>query len=46
MNDIANPITVISAMTPVDWGFVVFSSAIVLGILGPRMLRDIKGWMS
>lgn len=45
MNDIANPIAVLSAMTPVDWGFVAFASVVVLGILGPRMVRDIQGWL-
>jgi hypothetical protein len=44
--DINNPVEVISAMTLVDWGFVALASGIVLGILGPRMLRDIKGWLS
>lgn len=46
MSDITNPITVITAMTPVDWGFVLVASALVLGILGPRLLRDLKGWLA
>jgi hypothetical protein len=46
VSDITNPISVISGMTPVDWGFVLVASALVLGLLGPRLLRDIKGWVS
>lgn len=44
--DINNPVEVISAMTVVDWGFVALACGIVFAILGPRMFRDIKGWLA
>jgi len=44
--DINNPAAVLSAMSSADWGFVAFASAIILAILGPRMLRDIRGWLT
>ena len=45
MTDVNNPIAVISAMNPVDWGFVALSTVIIFGILGPRLFRDIRGWL-
>ena len=33
-------------MQPVDWLFVAINCAIVFGILGPRLLRDIQGWLA
>ncbi len=27
-----------------DWLFVVLASAIILGIIGPKLWRDIQGW--
>ena len=44
--DVNNPMALLSAMAPVDWAFVGLASLIILGILGPRMLRDIRGWLA
>ena len=41
-----SPVAVLSAMSSADWGFVALASAIILGILGPRMIRDIRGWLA
>ena len=46
MSEISNPVVVISAMTPVDWGYVVFASALICFFLGPRFYRDVKGWLA
>ena len=27
-----------------DWFFVVLASAIIFGIIGPKLWRDIQGW--
>jgi hypothetical protein len=42
----SNPIEVISAMTPIDWGYVVVFSALIFMFLGPRLFQDIKGWLA
>ena len=31
-------------MTMMDWGGVALASAIIFGILTPRLLKDIRGW--
>lgn len=31
-------------MGPHEWGMVALASAIILGLLGPRLYRDIRGW--
>ena len=35
----------IGLMTSADWGFVALGTVIVFGILGPRLARDIQGWL-
>lgn len=46
VTDISNPLTVFRAMTTPDWAFVALACGIVFCFLGPRMLRDIRGWIS
>jgi hypothetical protein len=29
---------------PMEWGLVALSCAIILAILGPRLIRDIRRW--
>lgn len=31
-------------MGPREWGMVALASAIILGLLGPRLYKDIRGW--
>ncbi len=36
----------IARMGPADWGGIALGTAIVFGILGRKLLKDIRGWMS
>jgi hypothetical protein len=45
MIDINDPVAAFTSLSVYEWGFVALASGIILGILGPRMLRDIKGWL-
>ncbi len=29
-----------------EWGLVALASVIILGIIGPKLARDIKGWFA
>jgi len=44
--DTKDPVAVLSAMSSADWAFVALASAIILAILGPRMIRDVRGWVA
>lgn len=41
-----DPIATFSAMTAADWGWVALATVVIFAILGPRMFRDVRGWLS
>jgi|GEM_PF-5230667 hypothetical protein len=41
-----NPPPLWPALTGTDWFFVLLNCAIVFGIIGPKLLVDIRGWIA
>ncbi len=36
----------ITSLSPGDWAWFGLASAVIFGLLGGKLLRDIRGWLS